>query len=117
MNRNFATIEDGRIRFAPTVLTGVEQTFEVDGERITDLYDIDHPSAAQYRAAGYLPVVSAEQPEAGDGYHYVEGFEPVYIGETLDHFAQAWERVEDPNPEDRIVTPEEFIDIVFRGAR
>lgn len=121
MNRDFARIVEGRVQFAPDVLEDFPVEFPPSEEggapRIVSC-TVANPAPDKLRAAGYLDVITSPEPEPVEGYHWVPEY-TVQFDDTvgLDVICQIWEREADPNPEDRIVTPEEFIDIVFKGVR
>lgn len=122
----YARIENGKIVFPPRVLRGVERTFPAeDGEPITGLYNVGYdpniepePEVVAYLTAnGYLPVVTSEKPEDGDGYYYVAGYELGHDDTTdTDEIVQVWERREvdppDPNPE---ISAERALNIILTG--
>lgn len=94
MNRDFAKIVDGRVQFADDYVCLYITVTPEEGEPFEQLMRYSHPTAAQYAEAGYLPVVTSEKPEDGDGYYYVAGYELVD-----GHIEQVWERREvEPEP-------------------
>lgn len=115
----YGKIENGHFVQPPRVLRGVERTFVIDGEPVTGLYNVGYdpnvepePEVVAYLLAnGYLPVVTSNRPEDGDGYYYVAGYEL-----DGDHITQAWERREveppDPNPE---ISAERALGIILTG--
>ena len=119
----YAKIENGRLKLPPSMLENVPRPLppeEEGGDPVIGYFLVGYdpqkkpkPYVVEYLLGlGYLPVTETEKPEDGEGHH----FEPTYT-EGNGEIIQAWVRVENPDPEDRIVTPEEFIDIVFRGVR
>lgn len=116
----YGKFKNGKFVQPPRVLRGVERTFEdEDGNPVTGLYNVGYdpnvepePEVVDYLLAhGYLPVVEAQRPEDGDGYYYVDGYEPD--GDTI---RQVWERREveppDPNPE---ISAERALNIILTG--
>ena len=121
----YAKIENGRIVFPPRVLRGVERTFTVEDETITGLYNVGYDPAvepepevvAYLTANGYLPVVTSQRPEDGEGYYYVDGYELGHDDTTdTDEIVQVWERREMPDPDEQEVSAEEALDIILGGG-
>lgn len=118
MNRYFAKPVDGHIQFAPDVIT-LRRTVEPEeegGEPIERLFSFKNPTAAQYREAGYLDVITSPEPEPVEGCHYVDGYEVQY-DDTVDRYMiyQVWERVDDPDPDEQEISAEEALDIILGG--
>ena len=70
MNRNFARVEGGHVVFdAPDELK-LRRTVEPEeegGEPVERLFSFRNPTAAQYREAGYLDVITSPEPEPVEG--------------------------------------------------
>lgn len=120
MNRNFARVEDGRVVFdAPDSLKlrRLVEPEEEGGEPVERLFSFENPTAAQYREAGYLDVISSPEPEPGEGFHYVAGYEVQYDDTvSRDMIYQVWEREADPDPDEQEVSAEEALDIILGGG-
>ena len=86
----FAKIIDNQIHFG-------QREVEYEGQTIK------HPSDEIFIALGYLPVVFTTQPEAPEGYEYVETW-----SQENDHIIQGWELVEVPDEP----TAEEIVNIL-----
>ena len=119
MNRHFAKLVDGNIQFAPDVIM-LRRTVEPEeegGESIERLFSFQNPTAAQYREAGYLDVITNPEPEPVEGYHWVPDY-TVQFDDTvgLDVICQIWEREADPDPDEQEVSAEEALDIILGGG-
>lgn len=116
----FGIIEKGEFRQPPRKLLNVPRSFtDADGNTVTGFYNVGYDPAKEpdqevvdyLLASGYLPVTEAERPEDGDGYYFVDRYEP-----DGDHITQVWERREvappDPDPE---ITAERALNIILTG--
>lgn len=122
----YGKFDNGRFVQPPRKLLNVPRTFTLeDGETISGLYDVGYdpnvepePEVVAYLTEnGYLPVVTSQRPEDGDGYHYEAGYEPSHDDTTdTDEIVQVWERREveppDPNPE---ISAERALGIILTG--
>lgn len=117
MNRDFAKIVDGRVQFADDYVKLYVTVTPPDGEPYQQLMRFSNPTEAQYREAGYLPVVEAQRPADGDGYHYEEGYELGHDDTTdTDEIVQVWERVDDPPPDPNPeISAERALGIILTG--
>ena len=107
----YAILKNGQPEYAPGYVRLYVTVTPPDGEPYQQLMRFCNPTEAQYREAGYLPVVESQRPEDGDGYHYEAGYEL-----DGDHIVQVWERREveppDPNPE---ISAERALGIILTG--
>lgn len=79
----------------------------IDGQEYTTYNPTDEMLAEQ----GWLPVRYTDQPEAPEGYHYEDSFV-----EDDGEIVQEWTLVEDPDPAEEEVSPDEAMDYLFGGA-
>ena len=113
MNRNYARVDGGNVVFDAPDVVKLRRTVEPEeegGEPIERLFSFTNPTAEQYAEAGYLPVVYSPLPEAPEGYHYEDGFEP-----DEGAIRQVWQLVEDPDPDEQEISAEEALDIILGG--
>ena len=87
----YGRLDSGYIRFAPRKLNG-------------DGVTVYNPPAEMYIAQGWKPLTYTEQPEAPEGYDYVEGWE-----DTGDTIVQTWTLVE------RELDDSELLNILLGG--
>lgn len=99
----YGKLENGILIPAPPVLQ-IEMTFEENGESFDSLQKVGNPTAAQYAAQGWLPVIESTPPEPEEGYH----FEETYT-EGDGEIVQSWVLVADPEPEPPEPTLEEAL--------
>ena len=114
-NYNFAKLVGGEPEYAPLKLQNVPVEFPPEnegGELVIMLCTVSNPTAAQYAAAGYLPVVDAMPDDAPEGKHY----EPDDWAEENGQIVRTWALVDDPAPSDEDeISAEEALDIIFGG--
>ena len=114
-NYNFAKLVGGEPEYAPLKLQNVPVEFppEIEGgEPVIMLCTVSNPTAAQYAAAGYLPVVDAMPDDAPEGKHY----EPDNWAEENGQIVRTWALVDDPDPMDEEISAEEALEIITGGG-
>ena len=98
-----AKIIDGAIVYAPKKIKRI-----IDGVE----YAVINPTDEMLADAGWLPVVYTDPPDdAPEGWHYEDSF-----AEGDGEIVQEWTLVEDPDPAEEEVSPDEAMDYLFGGG-
>ena len=100
---NYAKLIDGALVYAPRKIQTV-----IDGKP----YNTYNPKDEQLAAQGWLTVRYTDPPDdAPEGYHYEDSF-----AEGDGEIVQEWTLVEDPDPAEEEVSPDEAMEYLFGGV-